>query len=149
MGRPRNPVSQWHALKAWGTQGPAYSVFPSEFSISSCPQHISPIFPNCSVGLKTMCVISLFSGLFDILRPQSSLKFHPRQVSIPTWPLSHLFCQNLKMSLMSFLTSSLWDFSSRLFSVFPSPCQPFPVFNIRAVPLATPEYKLPTKNLSN
>lgn len=62
-----------------------------------------------------MCVISLFSGLFDILRPQSSLKFHPCQVPIPTWPLSHLFCQNLKMSLMSFLTSSLWPFSMRFF----------------------------------
>lgn len=36
--------------------------------LSPCPQHISL---NCSLALQIMCVISLFSGLFDILCPQS------------------------------------------------------------------------------
>uniref|UniRef100_A0A3Q3LWU9 Synaptotagmin-7 n=1 Tax=Labrus bergylta TaxID=56723 RepID=A0A3Q3LWU9_9LABR len=61
MGRPRNAVAQWHALKAFPPQNPA----------SLCPQHIPLLLPNCSLWLEIMSVISLFSGLFDILCPQS------------------------------------------------------------------------------
>lgn len=60
MGRPRTAVSQWHALKAWGTQRPP--------CLQCSYLQNSTI---CSLALQIMCVISLFSGLFDILCPQS------------------------------------------------------------------------------
>ena len=76
MGRPRTAVSQWHALKAWGSQRTTcprcFFFLSSEFSIRlSTPTH--PLLRyNRGLGRQIMCVISLFSGLFDILCPQSS-----------------------------------------------------------------------------
>lgn len=117
MGRPRTAVSQWHALKAWGTQWPPCLQ-------CSYPQNST----TCGLVLQIMCVISLFSGLFDILCPQSFsdtiFKFHPCQVLIPTLPplisLSEL--KNVFDVFTHFLLMPLWElvvFFSSYPSVFP------------------------------
>lgn len=132
MGRPRTAVSQWHALKAWGTQWPPCLQ-------CSYPQNST----TCGLVLQIMCVISLFSGLFDILCPQSFsdtiFKFHPCQVLIPTLPplipLSEL--KNVFDVFTHFLLVPLWElvvFFSGYPSVFPPHMQ---CLTSGKVPLAT------------
>lgn len=148
MGRPRTAVAQWHALKAWGTQGPTCLQF---FLNSAGVLSTYLLRSNCSRGLQTMCVISLFSGLFDILF-HSSLNFTLVELWIPLDPTSSpsLTFKRYLMSTQFLLVLTFYEICfSRCPSVFILPCQTFPVINMRAAPLATREYKLLTKNGSN
>lgn len=127
MGHPRTAVAQWHALKAWVTQRPnclqCFSL--SEFSISLSVPNLSthPLLPKTAVLGYRKCVISLFSGLFDIPCPDflwhTFLKFHPSQVLIPPWtPHPFVWTQCLWcLHSLPPCTLFMWDL---FFSRYPS-----------------------------
>lgn len=89
ISHPRTTVAQWHSLKAWGAQEPnCLKCYPTP--PGSQPERLSthPFSLNAVLGCRP-CITSLFSGLFDIPRPQSlwiSPKIAPPcQVLIATW----------------------------------------------------------------
>ena len=153
ISRGKVALQRWSTGRTWwvtlaplwlsGTlsrpEGTSYQTclqcFPPPQNSASAPQTPAALStrPPCSLtavlGCRN-CVISLFSGLFDMSPRDIILKLHPCPTLIPTSPPLLSICLNLKMSVMSWHTSSFVPSFSR--RVFPPPCQTFSVFYTRA-----------------
>lgn len=139
--RPEGPSSQ-----------PAYIVFPSRIPPPRPAPALGtyPLLPKCTVGLQTIYHLFVLRPLWYsspsvLMTP--SLNFTPVKIWFPPDPVSSV-CLNLKMSLMSYalLVPSFFFFSFFFFHLFHHVSL---MLYIRAVPLNTRNYKLPTKNGSN